>query len=171
MSYNELGGVRTWFEEYGEGEPLVLLHPGGADARAWSPAIESLAERFHVFTPERRGHGRTADVDGPLTYDLMVADTIAFLAEAVGGPAHLGRLECRRSGGAPGRPEATRPDSMGCPEPAMADLLASSRYRKPATSRRRVWDGPPHGACRPSPGSPRGHVCDLSRASRAPWHI
>jgi pimeloyl-ACP methyl ester carboxylesterase len=81
--------VNTWFEEYGEGEPLVLLHPGGADARAWSPALEPLAERFQVLTPERRGHGRTADVDGPITYDLMVADTIAFLEEAVGGPAHL----------------------------------------------------------------------------------
>jgi pimeloyl-ACP methyl ester carboxylesterase len=85
----QLGEVRTWYEELGDGEPLVLLHPGGADARAWSPSIGVLSERFHVFTPERPGHGRTPDVDGPLTYELMTRDTIAFLEAVVGGPAHL----------------------------------------------------------------------------------
>ncbi|MGH2963126.1 MAG: alpha/beta fold hydrolase [Solirubrobacterales bacterium] len=87
--YEELGAVRTWYDEHGEGEPLALLHPGGADARAWAPNIDALAAHFHVFTPERRGHGRTPDVEGPITYELMAADTIAFLEEVVGGPAHL----------------------------------------------------------------------------------
>jgi hypothetical protein len=31
--YVELDDVRTWYDEHGEGEPLVLVHPGGADAR------------------------------------------------------------------------------------------------------------------------------------------
>ncbi len=85
----DLGGVDTWYEERGEGEPLVLLHPGGADARAWGPSTGRFAERFRVFTPERRGQGRTPDVDGPITYELMVDDTVAFLEQVVGGPAHL----------------------------------------------------------------------------------
>ena len=42
-----------------------------------------------MFTPERRGHGRTADVEGPITFDLMAQDTIAFLETVVGEPAHL----------------------------------------------------------------------------------
>jgi pimeloyl-ACP methyl ester carboxylesterase len=67
----------------------VLLHPGGADARAWGPTIGPLAERFRVYTPERRGQGRTPDVDGPITYELMARDTIAFLEQVVGGAAHL----------------------------------------------------------------------------------
>jgi pimeloyl-ACP methyl ester carboxylesterase len=87
--YVELGGVHTWYDEHGEGEPLALLHPGGADARAWAPNLEALTAHFHVFTPERRGHGRTPDVEGPITYELMAADTIAFLEGVVGGPAHL----------------------------------------------------------------------------------
>jgi pimeloyl-ACP methyl ester carboxylesterase len=87
--YKDLGGVRTWYDEHGEGEPLALLHPGGADARAWAPNLDALAAHFHVFTPERRGHGRTPDVAGPITYELMAQDTIAFLEEVVGGPAHL----------------------------------------------------------------------------------
>jgi pimeloyl-ACP methyl ester carboxylesterase len=84
-----LNGVDTWYEERGTGEPLVLLHPGGADARAWGPSVEALAERFRVFTPERRGHGRTPDVEGPITYEAMVDDTIALIEAVVGGPAHL----------------------------------------------------------------------------------
>ena len=63
-TYIQLGGVPTWYDDYGQGEPLVLLHPGGADARAWAPNLDALAAVFHVFTPERRGHGRTPDVEG-----------------------------------------------------------------------------------------------------------
>jgi len=87
--YVELGGVRTWYDEQGEGDPLVLVHPGGADARAWAPNLDALAARFRVLTPERRGHGRTQDVEGPITFELMAEDTTAFLEEVVGGPAHL----------------------------------------------------------------------------------
>lgn len=87
--YAQLGDVRTWYDEHGEGEPLALLHPGGADARAWAPNLDALSERFHIFTPERRGHGRTPDVEGPISYELMAEDTIAFLERIVGGPAHL----------------------------------------------------------------------------------
>jgi pimeloyl-ACP methyl ester carboxylesterase len=79
----------TWYEQRGEGDALVLLHPGMADARAFDPNIDALAARFHVYTPERRGHGRTPDVDGPITYEGMARDTIDFLENVVGGPAHL----------------------------------------------------------------------------------
>jgi pimeloyl-ACP methyl ester carboxylesterase len=89
MARIDLGGVDTWYEERGEGDPLVLLHPGGADARAWGPSAGRFAERFRVLTPERRGQGRTPDVEGPITYDLMVDDTVAFLEQVVGAPAHL----------------------------------------------------------------------------------
>lgn len=67
----------------------MLLHPGGVDARAFGPNIGALAARFRVFTPERRGHGHSPDVPGPITYELMAQDTVAFLETAVGGPAHL----------------------------------------------------------------------------------
>jgi pimeloyl-ACP methyl ester carboxylesterase len=81
--------VRTWYDERGDGEPVVLLHPGLADSRAWAPNLEALAAHVHVFTPDRRGHGRTPDVEGPITYELMARDAIAFLEEVVGGPAAL----------------------------------------------------------------------------------
>jgi pimeloyl-ACP methyl ester carboxylesterase len=89
--YVSLAGVRTWYDEHGDGEPLVLLHPGGGgvDARAFGPNLGPLAARFHVYTPERRGHGHTLDVAGPITFGAMAQDTIAFLETVVGQRAHV----------------------------------------------------------------------------------
>src|SRR4051794_27961213 len=87
--YVDVGGVRTWYDEDGEGEPLVLMHGGLVDARFFEENIGPLAQHFHVYTPERRGHGHTPDVEGPITYDLMAQDTIAFLEAVVGEPVHL----------------------------------------------------------------------------------
>jgi pimeloyl-ACP methyl ester carboxylesterase len=115
--YVELPGVRTWYDEHGEGEAVVLLHPGGAgvDARAWGPNLEALSTAFRVFSPERRGHGRTPDVDGPITFELMAQDTIAFLEAIVGAPAHL----------------------VGCSDGAIVALLVA--LRRPDLVRRLVF--------------------------------
>ncbi|GAA2079132.1 alpha/beta hydrolase [Streptomyces albiaxialis] len=88
-TYVQLGAVRTWYGEAGEGEPLVLMHGGLVDARFFEPNLGPLAEHFRVYTPERRGHGHTPDVAGPITYGLMAEDTIAFLEKVIGGPADL----------------------------------------------------------------------------------
>lgn len=89
MTYVQLGDVKTWYDEHGAGEPLVLMHGGAVDARFFEPNVGALAERFHVYTPERRGHGHTPDVEGPFTYQLMTDETIAFLETVVGEPADL----------------------------------------------------------------------------------
>jgi pimeloyl-ACP methyl ester carboxylesterase len=88
MPYAQLGDTNTWWDEHGTGEPLVLLHPGGADSRAFDVTL-ALAETFHVYRFDRRGHGRTADVDGEISYTRMADDTAAFLETVVGGRAHL----------------------------------------------------------------------------------
>lgn len=88
-TYVDLDGVRTWYDEKGTGDPVVLLHPGGADSRAFGPNRDAMAVRFRTFTPERRGHGHTPDVSGPITFELMAEDTIRFLETVVGGSARL----------------------------------------------------------------------------------
>jgi pimeloyl-ACP methyl ester carboxylesterase len=88
-TYVDLEGVRTWYDECGAGEPLVMLHPGGVDSRAFAPNVPALADKFRTFTPERRGHGHTPDVAGPITYALMARDTISFVEQVVGGPTCL----------------------------------------------------------------------------------
>lgn len=80
-----------WYAECGEGEPLVLLHPGGAgvDSRALSPNVAALSTAFHTYTPEQRGHGRTPDVEGSITFALMAQDTARFIETVIGHPVHL----------------------------------------------------------------------------------
>lgn len=87
--YVQLGDVRTYYEHDGEGEPLVLLHPGHADSRAFERNLPGLVDRFQVYRPDRRGHGRTPDVEGPISYEQMARDTAAFVEQVVGGPAHV----------------------------------------------------------------------------------
>lgn len=91
MPTAELPAVAMWYDARGHGDPCVLLHPGGAgvDSRALDPTLAALAEVFHVYTPEQRGHGRTPDVAGPASYELMAQDTIAFIDAVIGRPVHL----------------------------------------------------------------------------------
>jgi hypothetical protein len=60
-TYVELPKVRTWYDERGEGDPLVLMHGGAVDASFFAPNIEALAARFRVLAPDLRGHGHTPD--------------------------------------------------------------------------------------------------------------
>lgn len=85
----DLGGVRTWYAVDGVGAPLVYLHGGFSDADELKPVRAQYAARFQVYSPDRRGHGRTPDVDGPIEFERTSADTVAFLEEVVGGPADL----------------------------------------------------------------------------------
>jgi pimeloyl-ACP methyl ester carboxylesterase len=82
-------GVRTWYDERGSGEPLVLLHGGFSDSRDFATNLAGLAAEFRVLMPERRGHGHTPDVPGPVTLEALADDVTEFLAAVAGGPAHL----------------------------------------------------------------------------------
>ena len=86
---SEPGTASMWFAEYGQGDPLVLLHPAPADSRAFGPNLDRLSRHFHVYTPDRRGQGHTPDTDDPISYELMAQDMITFLEKVVGGPAFL----------------------------------------------------------------------------------
>jgi pimeloyl-ACP methyl ester carboxylesterase len=89
VTYVDVNGVHTYYEEHGSGDPLLLLHGGLADADSFGQQTPTFAERYRVIVPERRGHGRTADVEGPITYDLMADDTSALMDALGTGPAHL----------------------------------------------------------------------------------
>jgi pimeloyl-ACP methyl ester carboxylesterase len=88
-TYAEVNHIRTWYDERGNGEPLVLLHGGFSDSRDFAGNLDTLTDRFHLFLPERWGHGHTPDVDGEITNEVMAEDTIAFIDEIVRQPAHV----------------------------------------------------------------------------------
>jgi pimeloyl-ACP methyl ester carboxylesterase len=87
--YVDAGGVRSWYTAHGAGASLVYLHGAFGDSRELAPVRDAYTKHFRVYAPERRGHGRTADVEGPFTYAAFAADTIAFLDAVSGGPADL----------------------------------------------------------------------------------
>lgn len=84
-AYITVRQVRTYYDEHGQGEPVLLLHGGGVTAESWEEQVPALAERYRVLVPERRGHGRTPDVAGPFSYAEFADDTAAFI-ERLGPP-------------------------------------------------------------------------------------
>jgi pimeloyl-ACP methyl ester carboxylesterase len=87
--YIDVNGVHMWYDDRGSGDPLVLLHGGLTDSRDFAGNLDALAGGFRLLQPERRGHGHTADVAGPITVEIMAQDTVAFLDKIVGGRARL----------------------------------------------------------------------------------
>jgi pimeloyl-ACP methyl ester carboxylesterase len=75
----DAGTLRTYYELRGTGDPLLLLHGGMCTVETLDGLAAPLSQRYQVVLPERRGHGRTPDVAGPITYDLMAEDTIGFV--------------------------------------------------------------------------------------------
>ena len=81
--YAPVNGLEMYYEIHGTGEPLVLLHSSFYAIEMWGPFLASLAETRQVIAVEFQGHGHTADIDRPLSYEQL-ADDVAALMEHVG---------------------------------------------------------------------------------------
>jgi pimeloyl-ACP methyl ester carboxylesterase len=76
--YAPVNDLSMYYEIHGAGPPLILLHGAYMTVDMMGPILPGLAERRQVIAPEQQGHGRTADVDRPLTYEQMADDTAAL---------------------------------------------------------------------------------------------
>jgi pimeloyl-ACP methyl ester carboxylesterase len=81
MPYATLAELELYYETHGDGPPLVLLHGAYMNADMMAPLARRLAATRQVIVPELQGHGRTADVDRPLTYESMGDDVAALIRE------------------------------------------------------------------------------------------
>jgi pimeloyl-ACP methyl ester carboxylesterase len=77
--YAEVNGIKLYYETYGAGRPLVLLHGGLGSGEMFGPVLPMLAERHQVVTVDLQGHGRTADIDRPIDVRLMAGDIAALI--------------------------------------------------------------------------------------------
>ena len=77
--YAEVNGLNMYYEIHGTGRPLVLLHGAYMTIDAMGEVLPRLAETRQVVAVEQQGHGRTADIDRPITYEQMADDTAALL--------------------------------------------------------------------------------------------
>jgi pimeloyl-ACP methyl ester carboxylesterase len=81
MAYAQLGELNMYYEVHGHGRPLVLLHGAYMTADTFGPLLPGLAKTRQVIVPEMQGHGRTADVDRPITYEQMADDVAGLIAQ------------------------------------------------------------------------------------------
>jgi pimeloyl-ACP methyl ester carboxylesterase len=77
--YVQVNGLNMYYEEYGGGKPLILIHGGTVTLSMWEPHIPFFAKHFRVIAPDSRGHGKTNNPTGKFSYRLMADDVAAFV--------------------------------------------------------------------------------------------
>ena len=85
--YAEVNGVKLYYEEYGEGAPLLLIHGNGGSIQGHGGRIAYFSQHYRVIAADSRSHGKSQDLGDSLTYKQMTADLNALLE-------HLGVDSC-----------------------------------------------------------------------------
>jgi pimeloyl-ACP methyl ester carboxylesterase len=81
--YVDVNGLHMYYEVSGKGDPLIVLHGAHMNITTMGKIIPTLAETHEVYALEFQGHGHTADIDRPITYQNL-ADDVASFMDAVG---------------------------------------------------------------------------------------
>ncbi|MEZ5937024.1 MAG: alpha/beta hydrolase [Hyphomonadaceae bacterium] len=82
-------GVTFYYEIYGEGEPLLLVHGNGASIGTMGAQIEHFKKTRRVIAMDSRDQGRSGDSTGPYTYETMADDLAALLDHLKVGPVDV----------------------------------------------------------------------------------
>jgi pimeloyl-ACP methyl ester carboxylesterase len=77
--YAPVHDLSMYYEVHGSGAPLILLHGAYMTVDLMEPLLSGLAATRRVIAIEQQGHGRTADVDRPISYEQMADDTAGLL--------------------------------------------------------------------------------------------
>jgi pimeloyl-ACP methyl ester carboxylesterase len=80
--YASVNGLSMYYEIHGTGQPLVLLHGAfSAIGSSFDALLPALAPTRQVFAFDMQAHGRTADIDRPLSLEQLADDTAAALQQ------------------------------------------------------------------------------------------
>lgn len=79
MPIADVNAISLYYEEEGQGEPLLLLHGLGTDGRSWEYQRAYFAQEFRVIVVDVRGHGRSARPPGPYSVTQFAGDVFALL--------------------------------------------------------------------------------------------
>jgi pimeloyl-ACP methyl ester carboxylesterase len=82
-SFAPINGLTMYYEVSGKGDPLIVLHGAYMNILSMGEIIPRLAMTHKVYALEFQGHGRTTDIDRPITYPNL-ADDVADFMDAVG---------------------------------------------------------------------------------------
>jgi pimeloyl-ACP methyl ester carboxylesterase len=81
--YAPVNGLKMYYEIHGTGEPLILLHGGVGATMMFDGIMPLLSKNRQVIAADLQAHGRTADIDRPLSLEAM-ADDVAGLIHYLG---------------------------------------------------------------------------------------
>ncbi len=85
-----INGIDLYYQEFGAGEPLVLIPGMGGTVESWQAQIRHFQRRYRVISLDNRGAGRSSMPPGPYTMDQMAADLAGLLdALQIAGPVRL----------------------------------------------------------------------------------
>jgi pimeloyl-ACP methyl ester carboxylesterase len=77
--YAPVNGLKLYYEVHGTGAPLVLLHGGLGATDMFAEILPSLSSGRRVIAVDLQAHGRTADIDRPLSFEAMADDVAGLL--------------------------------------------------------------------------------------------
>ena len=77
--YAPVNGLNMYYEIHGTGQPLVVLHGSFMTIELMGQLVPGLARSRQVIAVEFQGHGHTADIDRPITYEQLADDTATLL--------------------------------------------------------------------------------------------
>jgi pimeloyl-ACP methyl ester carboxylesterase len=80
-------GVKLYFEVYGQGPPLLLIHGNGGSIASMAHQIEHFRRQYRVIAMDSRDHGQSADSPVRLTFEAMADDLAALLDQLHATPA------------------------------------------------------------------------------------
>jgi len=89
MAYFEHEGCSLHYQEYGQGEPLVLLHGLGSSSQDWELQVPELSRQYRVILMDIRGHGRSDKPRDGYQIATFSADLLALLEHLQTGPVHF----------------------------------------------------------------------------------
>ena len=75
----DINGMKMYYEVSGAGDPIVVLHGAYMNIPTMGEIIPQLARTHRVYAIEFQGHGRTTDIDRPITYQNLADDVAAFM--------------------------------------------------------------------------------------------
>lgn len=74
-----LGDIDIYYEEFGVGKPLVLLHGFGGCTQNWYPFVDEFAKHFRLILVDLRGHGYSTNPDNLFTHKAAAQDIFQLL--------------------------------------------------------------------------------------------
>jgi pimeloyl-ACP methyl ester carboxylesterase len=82
-------GVSLYYEVYGAGDPLLIVHGNGASIGSLKAQIDYFRTRYRVLVMDSRDHGRSGTAAGPLNFEQMADDLAALLEREHAAPAYV----------------------------------------------------------------------------------